>query len=64
MKIALDLDDTITACPDFFVEMAAGLRSREHEIYILTFRREREEIFCKMYSYPSTADSFNENWGL
>lgn len=24
MKIALDLDDTITACPEFFVEMAAG----------------------------------------
>lgn len=48
MKIALDLDDTITACPEFFVEMAAGLRSRGHEIYILTFRREREEILSTL----------------
>jgi hypothetical protein len=48
MKIALDLDDTITACPEFFVEMAAGLRSRGHEIYILTFRRERQEIYSTL----------------
>jgi hypothetical protein len=44
MKIALDLDDTITACPEFFCEMAAGLRCRGHEIFVLTFRRERDDI--------------------
>ena len=48
MKIALDLDDTITACPEFFCEMAAGLRCRGHEIFVLTFRREKSEIVSSL----------------
>ncbi len=43
MKIAIDIDGTITECPEFFVFLTKLFRP-EHEIHIITGRKQTERI--------------------
>lgn len=36
MNIAIDLDGTLTAYPEFFVELGRAWRARGHRLYIIT----------------------------
>jgi hypothetical protein len=40
MRVAIDLDDTITAHPGFFAWFAAALRRDGHEVVVMTIRCE------------------------
>lgn len=40
MICALDLDDTVTACPAFFSLLARALRAGGHKVFVLTLRRD------------------------
>jgi hypothetical protein len=44
MKIALDIDDTITRHPDFFSVISGALIKEGHEVHIITFRDPQEPI--------------------
>ncbi len=41
MKVALDIDDTITRHPAFFAFLSKALLDAGHEVVILTFREDR-----------------------
>ncbi|MGF1582723.1 MAG: hypothetical protein ACFCD0_25645 [Gemmataceae bacterium] len=43
MKIALDIDGTISERPDFFAVLSVGFRAAGHEIVILTYRDPNRE---------------------
>lgn len=40
MNIAIDIDGTITALPEVFRALSAGLRANGHKVYVVTFRLE------------------------
>jgi len=40
MIFAFDMDDTVTAMPEFFAVLAKALRADGHKIYIITARDE------------------------
>ena len=40
MKIAVDIDDTITAAPEFFAAFCKAMRKDGHEIHIVTASHE------------------------
>lgn len=40
MKIAIDIDDTITEAPEFFSALTQSMREAGHEIHIVTARDE------------------------
>ncbi|MBN1846055.1 MAG: hypothetical protein JW810_10260 [Sedimentisphaerales bacterium] len=42
MIVALDIDDTITRCPEFFSLLAHALIRANHEVIIITFREDRD----------------------
>lgn len=42
MKVALDIDDTITRHPAFFAFLSRALLDAGHEVVIITFRENRE----------------------
>jgi hypothetical protein len=42
MNIALDIDDTITRCPEFFSIISKALRAAGHRVYIISWREDRE----------------------
>lgn len=44
MKVALDIDDTITRCPEFFALLSKALINEGHEVHIITFRMPEEPI--------------------
>tara|TARA_B110000037_G_C16857105_1_gene398382 strand:+ start:85 stop:462 length:378 start_codon:yes stop_codon:yes gene_type:complete len=43
MRIALDIDDTITRCPEFFSFISKALIDAGHKVIIITFRYDRLE---------------------
>jgi acid phosphatase class B len=43
MQIGIDIDDTITAIPEFFRELTASFVKKGHEVHIITSRTETEE---------------------
>ena len=42
MRIAFDIDDTITRCPEFFAIISKALIASGHRVYVLTYREDRE----------------------
>ena len=46
MNVALDIDDTITRCPEFFAFLSKALKNAGHSVYVISFRAD----------YDSTAD--------
>ena len=42
MRVAFDVDDTITRCPEFFALLSRALRAGRSQVYIITFREDRE----------------------
>lgn len=51
MKIGLDLDDTITELPEFFSIFTKALIKCGHEIYIITYRDDREYTVDELRKY-------------
>lgn len=41
MRIAFDIDDTITRCPEFFSVISKALRAAGHKVYIISYREDR-----------------------
>ncbi|MBP7935413.1 MAG: hypothetical protein KA354_12275 [Phycisphaerae bacterium] len=41
MRIAFDIDDTITRCPEFFAVISKALRAAGHKVYIISYREDR-----------------------
>jgi hypothetical protein len=55
MKVALDIDGTISEHPEFFAVLSAGLRAAGHQVLVLTYR------------HPATADATRARlagWGI
>ena len=44
MKIGLDLDDTITAMPEFFSVLSKALTKAGHKIYVITYRNKTDRM--------------------
>ena len=42
MIVGLDIDDTITRCPEFFSLLTRALIEADHEVIIITFRQDRD----------------------
>jgi uncharacterized HAD superfamily protein len=38
MKVALDIDGTISECPGFFAVLSSALRAAGHQVIVLTYR--------------------------
>ena len=43
MNIGIDLDDTITAMPEFFSVITEALIQKKHRIHIITYRDDRND---------------------
>ncbi|OGS22993.1 MAG: hypothetical protein A2252_06255 [Elusimicrobia bacterium RIFOXYA2_FULL_39_19] len=43
MNIALDIDDTITAMPEFFKVLTKAFAKADHQVHVITSRSETEE---------------------
>jgi hypothetical protein len=41
MRIAFDIDDTITRCPQFFAVVSKALMAAGHKVYIVSHREDR-----------------------
>lgn len=41
MRIAFDIDDTITRCPEFFAVVTKALMASGHKVYIVSYREYR-----------------------
>jgi len=41
-RIAFDIDDTITRCPQFFAVISKALRAAGHKVYVISYREDRE----------------------
>lgn len=41
MRIAFDIDDTITRCPEFFAVVSRALRAEGHRVYVVSYREDR-----------------------
>ena len=41
MRLALDLDGTITRCPALFSILSKAFRAAEHAVFVITFRADR-----------------------
>ena len=48
MKIAFDIDDTMTRHWEFFAFITKALVAADHEVFIITFRTNREEVKAKL----------------
>ena len=44
MRIALDIDDTITRHPQFFAFLSKALVDSGHEVYIISYRQGQQEV--------------------
>jgi hypothetical protein len=43
MRVAFDVDDTITRCPEFFALLSRALQAGGHSVFIITYREDRPE---------------------
>ena len=53
MVVGIDIDDTITRCPEFFAFLTRALVGAGHEVVIITFREDRAE-----------AEAVLKGWGI
>ncbi|MEI8218618.1 MAG: HAD family hydrolase [Elusimicrobiota bacterium] len=44
MMIGIDIDDTITALPEFFKELTVSFTAKGHKIHIITSRTDNAEV--------------------
>ena len=44
MNIGIDIDDTITALPEFFKELTGSFRAKGHKIHLITSRTDNAEV--------------------
>ena len=44
MNVGIDIDDTITAIPEFFKELTISFANKGHKIHIITSRTDNEEV--------------------
>jgi hypothetical protein len=44
MKVALDIDGTISEHPEFFVMLSAALRAAGHHVLVLTYRDPERDV--------------------
>lgn len=42
MRIAFDIDGTITCCPEFFSVVSKALIAAGHKVYVISYREDRE----------------------
>ncbi len=51
MRIALDIDDTITRHPQFFAFLSKALIDSDHKVYIISYRQGQEEVKADLAGY-------------
>lgn len=51
MKIGLDLDNTISEIPLMFSILSRGLIAEGHEVHVITYRTDREQIARELQDY-------------
>jgi len=51
MRVAFDIDDTITPCPEFFAIISEALMAGGHDVHIISYRRDREEAENELAGY-------------
>lgn|GEM_PF-1056982 len=51
MRVALDIDDTITRHPEFFAFLSKALIDSGNEVYIISFRQGQEEVEADLAAY-------------
>jgi len=44
MRVALDIDDTITRCPQFFSFISKALIAAGHDVFVISYRLDHEEV--------------------
>ena len=58
MRVALDIDDTITRCPTFFSLISKALIAAGHDVFVISYRQNREAAEQELKSEYDIA--FNE----
>jgi hypothetical protein len=56
MHIGLDLDGTITRCPEFFSVVSKALIAAGHKVYVVTWREDREFTLEDLAEHQITFD--------
>ena len=51
MRVAFDIDDTITRCPDFFAVISQALMAAGHDVYIISYRSGRGVVEQELEGY-------------
>lgn len=59
MKIALDMDATITEAPAFFSLLSRSFQASGHEVHIITFRDDRESTIQELKDLGIHYDSLH-----
>jgi hypothetical protein len=44
MRVALDIDDTITRCPPFFSLISKALIAAGHQVFVISYRMDQEAV--------------------
>ena len=48
MRIGIDIDDTITRCPEFFALISRALVAGGHEVYVISYREGQEAVRAEL----------------
>jgi hypothetical protein len=51
MRVAFDIDDTITRCPEFFAVISQALMTAGHDVYIISYRSGRGTVEQELEGY-------------
>jgi hypothetical protein len=51
MRVAFDIDDTITRCPEFFAVISQALMASGHDVYIISYRSGRGAVEHELEGY-------------
>lgn len=54
MIVGLDIDDTITRCPEFFSLLTHALIEANHQVIIITFREDRSATQADLKNWDIT----------
>ena len=44
MRVALDIDDTITRCPEFFSFISKAMMAAGHDVYVISYRDNQQAV--------------------
>jgi hypothetical protein len=56
MRIAIDIDDTITRHPEFFSLLTKLFKAAGHEVHVITYRLERKDAESELTDYGIVYD--------